>query len=577
MSYGATPTMSYGATPTTTGDRGKPSAGVQQDIARICSLGDLPALVMPWFLFALTMVPMALLTDALLGIIALATSLVLSLWFVCLSKGRAWLFLAVVCFALTLLGAALGSYDHNKYMSEFAIYEKSPSYDNILPSEDPGAFKDGAFLGFSKDSHVDTTRGLGYMDGKLWCVAPIVDGPADVVGFWAVGTNCCRDRGFFACGDMSNASLHSGLVVLDTPHISSPDIDGYKAAAKMASETYALGLADEPTFIQWGVSPSQALQSKLGSAIIFVVFALLASLLVIPSLVVVLNLTDLSLMKRESDMVKEMTFGFDWTPRTYSRQIELDLLNHRCYWSGEVIYDYAFHLANKHLFIGPLFCHPVHPLAKWERWIVVAITICLLIFPVAAFSAAFGQDSLTRSIIVLVFATAPRNLLKLYLMDVSQADSVLELEGGDGARNRAKIRQAETKEYILLTVAAVLTVAICVFCVGFVKSHTADPLAQVLRRNCDGIGFAFVLEIAFDLLIPFWGDAEYAHQVTLGFFGRWRWERDDYAGDKVWQQSKIEPQQQQGTPMKQLTPLSLGSAGALLGQQPQQVPLQPMR
>jgi len=519
---------------------------------------------MPWFLFALVLVPTALLEGSTLGFLSLAACILLSLGFILLSRGGAWLVLAFSGLVMSILGLLLGGQAHSKYMEDYMLYKKSPAYHNVLPTEDPGAFKDGAFLEFTRTTRVDTTRGLGYKDGKLWCVAPVVDGARYNVGFWAVGTDCCRARGWFSCGDVGDPSQHAGLVVLDTSHFTSPDIAFFKTAARMASQTYGLEIPDDATFVRWGVSPEQVLHNKLGTALVFSLLALLGGFAIVPCLLAVLHLRDLSLTKGQPALVKQMVFGFELTPREYDRRFQLDLLNHRCHWSGEVIYDYAFHLANKHLYIGPFLCHPAHPLAKWERGIILTVNALLIVFPVSAFSVKFGQEGMMRTVVVLVAATIPRNILKLYLMNLTTLDSQIELEGGTDGRSKEKIRRAQRYEFIFLAGCVVVTTAVVIFCVAFIKSHSGKPVGSVLLRNCDGLSFAFILEILFDLCIPFWGDAEYKSQVTLGFFGRWVWERDDFAAAQALE-SGGPAKRQRTTQMKRLPP-EQGSAGALLSQ-----------
>merc|ERR1719410_1185876 len=144
---------------------------------------------------------------------------------------------------------------------------------------------------------------------------------------------------------------------------------------------------------------------------------------------IVLNLLNLPLIDRRSAILKDMSFGISVSQREYDPQVVHDLMENRCYYTGSVMYDYAYHLANKHLFVGMLFCHPAHPFSKWERLFVAVTVSALVVFPVAAFSIQFGQTGLLRTFMILVGVTLPRNLLKLYLIRISQQDTKLELSG----------------------------------------------------------------------------------------------------------------------------------------------------
>lgn len=209
----------------------------------------------------------------------------------------------------------------------------------------------------------------------------------------------------------------------------------------------------------------------------------------------------------------------------------MDLMNQRCFWSGEVIYDYAFHLANKHLYLGVLFSHPAHPFSKWERLVVCIIVSLFIVFPVAAFSVKIGTTGMMRTLVILVAVTLPRNILKLYLIQITQQDYVEELEEGagpDGNRARSALQWEVGFLAICILICAVM-VAACVF---YIQAATTQSLGLVLRSNCDGLGFAFILEPLIDLFVPFVGLDAYEGTWTLGFFGRWRRERDHYAATR---------------------------------------------
>mmetsp|Transcript_4991 Transcript_4991/g.12154 ORF Transcript_4991/g.12154 Transcript_4991/m.12154 type:complete len:663 (+) Transcript_4991:52-2040(+) len=511
---------------------------------------DLPALIVPWVLFCVVLVPTGLYTTTSLGYCALALGIALGIGFLLLSYGRAWKTLAVTCLVAVALGEGLGVYDRYKYLNPYFIYLRSPWYTDVLSSAQPDAYRDAGFLGFSADAQVDPSMGLGYQSGDQWCVAPIVGmgrserRTGQPTGFWAVGKDCCNARGQFQCGNLNSNKVHGGLIVKDLGSFDDAQIPTYTLAAQAASKTYGLRVPKEPIFVEWSTQPSSALAAMYGDAVNFVILAVAIFFIIVPLMALMLSCLDLALTDRDNDehwhtdRVENMKFGFEFVPKNWSRDVTLDLMNNRCYWSGEVIYDYAFHIANKHMYFGVLFCHPAHPYSKWERLVVCIIVSLFIIFPVSAFSVTFGSEGSLHTLVTLVLVTVPRNVLKLYLIQITQEDSLEELEEGanpDGARVRSAL-QWEIGFLALCGVLCGLTVAICTI---YIQSATTQPLGEVLRENCDGLGFAFILEPLFDLVIPFVGLDAYEGTWTLGFFGRWRRERNHYES-KVHQQQNAE-------------------------------------
>jgi len=271
---------------------------------------------------------------------------------------------------------------------------------------------------------------------------------------------------------------------------------------------------------------------------------------IVPLMSVLLSCLDLALTDREddehwhADKVRVMKFGIDIMPKKWDRETQMDLMNNRCYWSGEIIYDYAFHIANKHMYLGVLLAHPAHPYSKWERLVVLIIVSLFIVFPVSAFSLKVGTSGGLHLVVILFFVTLPRNLLKLYLVQITQQDAVMELEEGQHP-DSARCRQALQWEIGFLAFCCLicgLTVAICVV---YIQNATTTPLGEVLRSNADGLAFAFVLEPLIDLFVPFVGLDSYEGTWTLGFFGRWRRERDYFAATgSVGTKAPTEQQQQ---------------------------------
>jgi len=522
----------YGATDAQPLAEDDGSDKLTRSLRRIFSTIDLPVLALPCFLFTIVVLPTALLKDMLLGNIMCVAAVILSLNFLLLSRAGSWKVLAAKCILAVSLASYLGRYDRSKYLDDLSIYTKSALYKNVQPTSHPGAVKDAAWLQFSADARVDATKGVGFQSGHRWCAAPIVGnlheaGSTMEVGFWAVGMDCCRPRGLFSCGDVWNLTKHTGLVVLEKSSLSSADFPKYKKAAKMGAEVYGFGIPADPTFVRWDVPTEQIEEEVLGSAVSFAFASIVTFVLLVPISMIVLNLLNLPLIDRRSAVLKDMSFGISISQRQYDPQVVYDLMDHRCYYTGSVMYDYAYHLANKHLFVGMLFCHPAHPFSKWERLFVAVIVSALVVFPVSAFSVQFGQTGLVRTLIILVGVTLPRNLLKLYLVKISQQDMNLERSG-------VQVQQTDLWatwffEIAVLVFVGTVTAIVCMLCAKFITEHAEDGLWTVLCRNSDGLCFMFTLEIVFDLLVPApFSIAGYPQRFAVGFFGRWRSERNFY-------------------------------------------------
>lgn len=106
-------------------------------------------------------------------------------------------------------------------------YNLKPFYDIVnldtYPQVDPSTFRgqqlmDAGRIVFTPDSRLDLQRSMGFKNLDMYCVAPITVGNENVTykalqsyDFWAVGLNCCGDRGDFKCGEFNNPNAHAGL------------------------------------------------------------------------------------------------------------------------------------------------------------------------------------------------------------------------------------------------------------------------------------------------------------------------------------------------------------------------------
>lgn len=504
------------------------------------SLRDFPAMLTPWAFFVVCLVPVALMVDPMLSNLALILCSVLGVGFLLLSNGRAWKLLALICLVATAAGYFLGRYDRGKYLLSYLVYSRSPYHTNVLPSEPPGAFADTGYIDFSVDSHIDPSRSFGYQSDELWCVAPIVGSShtelysvvGQKIGFWAVGQNCCRHRGRFECGDVMNPVVHGGLAVLDTGGFSDPLLPTYLLAARAAAATYGIVLPEEPVFVKWSERPGEALATMFDDALNFALTAIFACLVIVPVFVVILNFFQIGITNKEDgphwhlSELQIMSFGVEFNPRVYDSKVKEGLLHMRCYWSGEVLYDYAFSVCNKHMFLSCFFSHPANPSSKIESIIVAVLVSLLIVFPVAAFSLGHGSG-IWRTLLILFLVLYPRNVLRLYLIHINVQQEMSELSQGFEQGPAAK--QALTREVIFFSVALVVIALICLACSFYILQSTDQFLGLALLQGLPALGFAFILEPLFDLIVPCVSKtANDEDSWVIGFFGRWRLERDTY-------------------------------------------------
>lgn len=116
---------------------------------------------------------------------------------------------------------------------------------------------------FTRESFVNTTLGIGFRNGDVYCVAPITVGSApSPYSFWAVGLNCCNaGASTFQCGDVSKASAHGGIrLMLEEQRAF------YKLAVEEAEAQYNLKSAVLPVFLYWVEDPEAEMESYLDNA-----------------------------------------------------------------------------------------------------------------------------------------------------------------------------------------------------------------------------------------------------------------------------------------------------------------------
>jgi len=135
--------------------------------------------------------------------------------------GRAtWaIFLFLAMLLAWTLGLQSGNYSYSLYLRPFYDIDGLNTYPQVDPSKFRGSqLMDAGRIVFTKDARLDVRRSMGFKNQDTYCVAPITVGNENVTfktlpsyDFWAVGLNCCGDKGDFRCGEYNNPNAHAGL------------------------------------------------------------------------------------------------------------------------------------------------------------------------------------------------------------------------------------------------------------------------------------------------------------------------------------------------------------------------------
>jgi len=204
------------------------------------------------------------------------------------------------------------------------------------------------------------------------------------------------------------------------------------------------------------------------------------------------------------------------------------------YFSGEPIYDYAFWLANNHLMLGLIFHHPLSPMDTGHRFVILITTSLMIVFPVALVTVLwpillpkFPGQGIVRLIFMAIIVILPRNIMKQRVKDMTIRDEEIYTEMRAMRGSKADVRQIKKqlmrKEGVVYGAIGLITVLFCWATWHLVdKQSDEEPIILVLE-NTDGLGFCFILEILFALIMP--KPSKNEEGRCLGWWGRWRSER----------------------------------------------------
>lgn len=171
-----------------------------------------------------------------------------------LSKRRFEVCLAACTAMALLLGMVGGLFSY----ANFSFYSwqlyTSRSYENVVPSEDPGIVADGGRVSFAKEAFLDQKRSVGFAaeDGRLYCIAPI-SSHSDLevpVNFWAVGVDCCGLTGRFQCDAAPKQTGH-GILLREESHMLFSKRQHFEDARRKSAATFGIQGVEDALFLRW--------------------------------------------------------------------------------------------------------------------------------------------------------------------------------------------------------------------------------------------------------------------------------------------------------------------------------------
>jgi len=171
-----------------------------------------------------------------------------------------WLFfLSGSCLLATSLAFVFGS--HNYHINSEPFYDVTAlnSYTAVDPTAVRGQeLMDAGQVTFTKGSHLDLTKSMGFKNDVTYCVAPITMKSADGIenpplasyDFWAVGKDCCSgSQADFRCGEYDNPYARAGVRLL-----SDEERAFFRLAVQQAQSAHEIK-AIHPLFFHWVQDP----------------------------------------------------------------------------------------------------------------------------------------------------------------------------------------------------------------------------------------------------------------------------------------------------------------------------------
>lgn len=172
-------------------------------------------------------------------------------------------FLGATSLVAVVAAVVLGEQNLNTNMRPYYDIVSLNTYPAVEPALTRGnqVMDAGRFV-FAPGSHIDVTHSMGFKNGDIYCVAPIVSSnfsassPPATFDFWAVGVNCCSPHlPDFHCGEFANPFASQGIRLM-----SDSQRAFFRLAAQQAEAAYSI-VAAHPIFLHFMQDPSLELMS----------------------------------------------------------------------------------------------------------------------------------------------------------------------------------------------------------------------------------------------------------------------------------------------------------------------------
>lgn len=260
----------HGDAPLYGGERSDPKAMRKPKSMRGNALAGLVVLgTLPWLMFSLVVCLFTFVYDEFgamvwaLVICCMSVSVLLAGLYV-ISRRLAHLTLGSLCFTGCIMGVLFGMLVHKSYMEEHNRLKNGARYHNVQPAELATSKADAVYLSFSIGSAIDTVHAVGLKKSDdTYCAAPILDGTEadDKVQYWAVGVNCCLERGDFECDDTKDPKTRGGIVVSED----NEDMEHFKSAVDEVEAVHPLVASKTALFLRWTRDPNKLMDELWAS------------------------------------------------------------------------------------------------------------------------------------------------------------------------------------------------------------------------------------------------------------------------------------------------------------------------
>lgn len=194
----------------------------------------------------------------------------------------------VFCALAAFLAVTVGDWVWFNAFSQYIQLRRLQAYGLVDPHRVAGErMQDAGIATFNATSGVDRAKGACFVNGRTFCIAPVLRGgevtedssdlPATgAYDFFVAGTDCCSCEGAslgseFRCGAWSEPTALGGVRVLDAH-----DRDFYLLAAEDWSATYGKAIR-HPLFFTWVKDPVEHWNSLYRTGAALVGFALATS------------------------------------------------------------------------------------------------------------------------------------------------------------------------------------------------------------------------------------------------------------------------------------------------------------